>query len=89
LHFPEQHSPFLMHNAPAGMHAHATSALQSPSLQSTVPSQSLSEPSLQVELGSSFAGGEPQSATHVHESSPTSQVPSPQNGGGPQSTSQL
>ena len=88
LHRFEQQSELDEQLLPRGTQdGQAGSPLQSESLQSVLPSQSLSVPSVQLV---SEPGGGPQSAAQLHESSPipASQRPSPQ-GSAPQSIGQL
>lgn len=81
LHLLEQQSPSAEQDNPTGVQVEEQegSEAQSESLQSTIPSQSLSAPSLQL---SSLAGGVPQSPGQEQDVSGELQVPSPQNGGG-------
>ena len=75
LQTPEQQSMPSKHGSPRCPHnkEHSGSAAQSGSSQSVFWSQSLSQPSSQMD---SVAGGVPQSSTQSHWSSPASQLPS-------------
>ena len=86
---PVQQSASLTHGSLNEKHSmpQAASVLQSRSLQSVRPSQSLSIPSPQSPV--SLEGGVPQSVGQLHGLSSWSQVPSPQIDGDLQSTGQL
>lgn len=82
-HLELQHSELVLHNCPADLQTgHAAVPVQSPSAQSTRPSQSSSAPPLQK---LSLAGGVPQSVAQPHFDSVNEHAPSPQTAGGPQS----